>query len=245
MYNPEFQTGVIRPVECFQEGWQLIKSDYWTLFAISLVGMLLGGFSMYILLGAMLCGIYYCFLRKIDTGKVSFDDLWKGFSVILPSFIVTLSIVVPMFIVFGIIYVPIILALVTRPNLSPDEVMGLFVSAAIFDLVVAVIMVCLHTLLIFAFPLIIDRQMSALESIKLSARAVWQNLAGIAGLVGVSYILMLIPGIITCGIGAYFVIPIVFAGFMVAYRKIFPAAANQFRNQPPPPNAFGGAGNYR
>lgn len=244
MYNPEFQTGVIHPVECFKEGWELIKSDYWILFAISLVGMLIGGFSMYILLGAMLCGIYYCFLRKIDTGTVSFDDLWKGFSFMLPSLIVTLLIVVPMFIVFGIIYVPIILALVAGPNLSPDEAMGLFVSAAIFDVIVAVVMVCLHTLLMFSFPLIIDRKMSALESVKLSARAVWQNLGGTAGLVGLSYILMLIPGIITCGIGTYFVIPIMFAAFMVAYRKVFPSSNNQFNNQPPPPNAFRGAGSY-
>ena len=244
MLNQEFQTGVIRPVECFKEGWELIKSDYWILFAISLVGMLIGGFSMYILLGAMLCGIYYCFLRKIDTGTVSFDDLWKGFSVILPSFIVILLVVVPMFILFGIIYVPVILALVSKPNISPEEVTGLFVSAAIFEIIAAVIMVCFHTLLIFSFPLIIDRQMSALESIKLSARAVWQNLGGIAGLVGLSYILMLIPGIITCGIGAYFVIPIMFAAFMVAYRKVFPATGNQFHNQPPPPNAFRGAGSY-
>ncbi len=244
MLNQEFQTGVIRPVECFKEGWDLIKSDYWILFAISLVGMLIGGFSMYILLGAMLCGIYYCFLQKIDTGTVSFDDLWKGFSVILPGFIVTLLIVVPMFIVFGIIYIPVILALVMGSNLSPDEAMGLFVSAAIFDVIVAVIMVCLHTLLIFSFPLIIDRKMSALESVKLSARAVWQNLAGIAGLIGLSYILILIPGILTCGIGSYFVIPIMFAGFMVAYRKIFPSLDNKIYNQPPPPNAFSGAGSY-
>ncbi len=79
MYNPEFQTGVIRPVECFKEGWELIKSDYWILFAISLVGAMIGGFSLYILLGAMICGIYYCFLQKIDTGNVSFDDLVERF----------------------------------------------------------------------------------------------------------------------------------------------------------------------
>ncbi len=244
MYKPEFQTGAIRPVECFKEGWELIKSDYWILFAISLVGALIGGFSMYILLGAMMCGIYYCYLRKIDTGIVSFDDLWKGFSVFLPSFIVTLLIVVPLIVVYVIIYIPVILALTMGSRLSSDEFMSLFVGAAIFDSVLAVVMVCFHTLLLFCFPLIIDRNTSAMQSIKLSARAVWKNLGGVAGLIGLSFLLMLIPGIITCGIGIYFVIPVVFAGFTVAYRKIFPATGSQFHHQPPPPNAFQGAGKY-
>ena len=245
MNNTEFQTGVIRPIECFKEGWELIKSDYWLLFAISLVGAMIGGFSLYILLGAMMCGIYYCFLQKIDTGTVSFDNLWKGFSVVLPSFIVTLLIVVPLVAVYLIIYIPIILAATMGSKISPDELIGLFVGAAAVDVVLAVIMVCFHTLLLFAFPLIIDRNASAMQAVKLSARAVWKNLGGIAGLVGVSIILMMIPGIVTCGIGIYFVIPIMFAGFMVAYRKIFPAVNNQFYNQPPPPNTFSGAGNYR
>ena len=244
MYNPEFQTGVIRPIECFKEGWELIKSDYWILFAISLVGAMIGGFSLYILLGAMVCGIYYCFLQKIDTGTVSFDDLWKGFSVFLPSFIVTLLIVIPMLFIYGIIYVPIVLAAVMGSKISSDEFMSMFVGIAIVDFLLAIIMVCFHTLLIFAFPLIIDRQVSALQAVKLSARAVWKNLGGVAGLVGVSIILMIIPAVFTCGLGIYFVAPIMFAGFMVAYRKVFPTTGNKFNNQPPPPNAFRGAGSY-
>ncbi|CAN5389797.1 hypothetical protein BH20ACI1_BH20ACI1_19910 [soil metagenome] len=243
MLKQEFQTGVIRPVECFKEGWELIKSDYWVLFAISLVGALIAGFSMYILLGAMLCGIYYCFLQKIDTGTVSFDGLWKGFSYFLPGLIVALLIIVPTLFIYGIIYVPIIMAAVMGSKLSPDEFMTLFFGAVAVEIVFAFIMVCLHTLLLFAFPLIVDRNLSALEAIKLSAKAVWNNLSGVAGLIGVS-ILLLIPGILTCGLGIYFLTPIMLAGFMVAYRKIFPSLDNKIYNQPPPPNAFSGAGSY-
>ncbi len=66
----QFRTGVISPVECFKEGWALIKDQYWLLFAITLLGFLIGGATMYILMGAMLCGIYYCFLQKIDGKNV-------------------------------------------------------------------------------------------------------------------------------------------------------------------------------
>ncbi len=243
MNQAEFNTHVIRPVECFKEGWELIKSDYWLLFAISIVGGLIGGFSMYILLGAMCCGIYYCFLQKIDTGFVSFDSLWKGFSYLLPGLIVTVFIVVPLLIVYGIIYVPIILAAVMGSKLSQDEFMGLFFGAIAIDAVFLVIMVCFHTLLMFSFPLIIDRQLSGFQAMKLSARAVLKNLSGVAGLIGISFLLM-IPGVLTCGLGIYFIMPVMFAGFMVAYRKVFPPLKDQYYAQPPPPNAFSGAGSY-
>ena len=62
----EFNTGVIRPIECVREGWELIKNEYWLMFAISLVGGLLAGVTVYVLLGAMICGIFGCYLKKID-----------------------------------------------------------------------------------------------------------------------------------------------------------------------------------
>ena len=53
MTNTEFKTGVINPVECVKEGFERIKNDYWLLFAILLVGGLIGGATMYVLAGAM------------------------------------------------------------------------------------------------------------------------------------------------------------------------------------------------
>ena len=85
MTNPEFQTGVIKPVECVKEGFELIKSDYWILFAATFVAALIGAFTLYILMGAMACGMFYLYLRKIDGDPITFDDLWKGFGWWLPN----------------------------------------------------------------------------------------------------------------------------------------------------------------
>ncbi len=242
MNEENFKTGVINPIECFKEGWELIKSDYWILFAITLVGMLIGGFSMYILLGAMLCGIYFSFLQKIDTGTVSFDNLWKGFSFILPAFLVMLLIIVPMIIIYVIIYVPFIIQLASGSSMSSSEFTSMLIGALAIDAVLAVIMVCFHTLLLFAFPLIIDKNMSAIQAVKTSAKAVWQNLSGVVGVIAVQFGLSIL-GMLTCGIGMYFLMPIMLAGFAVAYRKVFPSP--QTRNfNPPPPNAYQGAGSY-
>ena len=53
--TPEFSfnASAIKPVECLKEAWNLIKDDYWLLFAISLVGAMVAGVTVYVLLGAM------------------------------------------------------------------------------------------------------------------------------------------------------------------------------------------------
>ncbi len=238
MNNTEFRTGVIKPVECVKEGWELIKNDYWILFAVSLVGGLIGGFSFYILLGAMVCGIFYCYLQAIDGERVSFEGLWKGFSYFAPGLVVTLFIVVPMIVVYAIIYAPFVMAMVMGSKLSESEMMTLLFGAIAVDLVVIVIMVCFHTLLMFSFPLIVDRNLSGFQAMKTSARAVWKNMGGVVGLILVNFVLAFLGYLALC-IGLYFVIPVMIAGNVVAYRKVFPAP-NERNFNPPSPQFYQG-----
>jgi uncharacterized membrane protein len=121
MLETEFKTGVIRPVECFKEGWELIKDQYWLFFAIALVGALIGAFSMYILLGTMICGIYFCYLQKIDGKVANFNGLMGRFQKFLPSFILMLLIMIPLLLVYGIIYVPILIARRWAPESVPTS----------------------------------------------------------------------------------------------------------------------------
>lgn len=241
MQNTEFRKNAVRPLECYKEAWELIKNQYWLLLAITIVAMLIGGATMYVLLGAMLCGMYHCYFQAIDGGKVEFEGLFKGFGYFAPSLLVTILIVVPMLIVFAVIYIPLIMAAMMGPRLSQDELAALFIATFGVDLVLTIVMVCLHTLLIFAFPLIVDRKLSAWQSVKTSAKAVWGNLSGIGGLIGLSFVASLVGYLAFC-IGIYLVIPLIVASTAVAYRKIFPAKQNFDR--PPSPSAFPGAGNY-
>jgi hypothetical protein len=238
MNNTEFRTGVIRPVECVKEGWELIKSDYWILFAIWLVGGLIGSVSLFIASGAMTCGIFYCYLRKIDGHPVNFDDLWKGMQWFLPGLVVMILMIAPMVAVYIVIYVPIVLAGVMGGNLSQDELMGLLLGAVLIDIVLIIFMICVHTLLIFALPLIVDRNLGAVKAITTSARAVFKNLGGVVGLFLVNFVLVLIGYLALC-IGIYLVIPIIIAGNIVAYRKVFPRLGDG-SFAPPPPTAYSG-----
>ena len=217
---------MLRPIECFKEGFELIKDQYWILFAVTLVGAVIGGASLYVLLGAMMCGIFDCYIRKIDGETVQFETLFKGLDYFKPSLLLVAVIILPTIVVMALIYVPIIVAVAMGSKLSEDELITMFVGFGAVDLIVVVLMTCFHTLMMFSFPLLVDRKLSAWAAVKTSARAVWKNLGGVAGLIGVGILINLL-GALACGVGAYFTVPIVLAGNVVAYRKLFPRDAYQ------------------
>ena len=240
--NPEFNSGAIKAFDCAREAWELIKSDYWILFAISIVGALIGGVSFYVLIGAMVCGIFYCYLKKIDGQAVSFDDLWVGFKFFWPSLVVTIAIFVPIIIftiiMFITIYLPIITAAIMGKNADGGVVLGSFLVGVVIDVVFAVLMICIHSLLIFSYALIVDRGLGSWDAMRLSARAVLKNIGGVGGLIVVNFLMALAGELAFC-VGIYLVIPILTATNLVAYRKVFPSTRGPMFS-PPPPSAYPG-----
>jgi uncharacterized membrane protein len=237
MQNEQFNVGVIKPVECLKEAWELVKPQYWILFAVTIIGVMIGGATIYILLGVMMCGIYLCYLQAVDGQKVEIETLFKNFKYFLPSLFLVIVMIVPALFLMAIIYVPLLMAAIMGSKLSESELMTLLFGSFAVEVVVAIIMVCLHTLLMFAFPLIVDRNLSSFQAMKLSAKAVWKNLGGVTG-IWVLMFLVNVAGMLALCIGVYFTIPIVFATQLVAYRKVFPKLNNQTFNAPPMPNAY-------
>ncbi len=237
MTNTEFRTGVIKPVECVKEGFELIKKDYWILFAILLVGALIGGFTMYILGGAMFCGIFLAYIKAIDGKPVVFDDLWKGMNFFAPGLAVVLIMIVPVFAYYIFAYVTLFAAIFGGAQAGEAGVVGALVVVGLIDLAVLIALVCFHTLLTFALPLIVDRNLGAIDAVKTSAKAVWANLGGVAGLIVVDIGVGLLGYLALC-IGIYFVIPIIIAGNVVAYRRVFPSLEMRTNLNPPPPDAY-------
>lgn len=240
MTNTEFRTGVINPIECLKEGFERVKRDYWLLFAIGLVGGLIGGATMYVLAGAMICGIFIAYLNAIDGRPVVFEDVWKGMPYLGQGLIAILVMVVPAVVYYIFVYITLVVAIFAGGSTAGEAgMLGGLVLVGVIDLIVLIVMVSFHTLLSFTFPLIVDRNLSAIDAMKTSARAVWQNLSGVAGIVGVNFVLMLIGMLALC-IGVYFIIPIMAAANVVAYRKVFPALAQPTNFEPPPPGAYSG-----
>lgn len=238
MNTPEFRTGVIRPVEVYKEAWEIMKDQFWLIFAITLVGLLIGSVVPIVLVGPMLCGIYLCLLDKVDGQPVVFDRLFKGFNYFLPGLIVALVFMVPVMVFFVVVYIPMIAIAVAGDRMSPDDLWPFIIGMLAFELVFAVIMTLIHSLLIFAFPLIVDRGLNGWQAVKLSARAVWANRGGVAGLFGVG-ILVAFVGYLALCVGIYLAFPVLMMAMAVAYRKVFPSS-EQVRSEPPPPSAYQG-----
>lgn len=215
------KTDVIKPFECFKEAWYAIKDQYLLLFAITIVGVMVSGLTLYIMLGAIVCGIFYCFLQVIDGKEANMEALFKSYRYFKPGLIVSLFFVFPLFVIIGL-YVPLLWSSLSGKLLSPDEIQSLIVTTLITESIFATITVCLHTLLVFTFPLIADKGLSGFESIKISAKAVWRNLNGIAGLWAIGFLVSLVGLLVFC-VGVYLTMPLIIAANTVAYRKIFPA----------------------
>jgi hypothetical protein len=245
MQSNEFNTGVIKPVECMKEGWELIKNEYWLFFAITLVGLLIGGAIPVVLVGPMLCGIYFCFLQKFDGRKVEFGDLFKGFDYFLPALIATLVLVGFIFvasIVFIVIPSFVLFAVAGATGGKGGQMIAMvsFIIFFLLMLIFAVIAACIHALIVFTHLLIVDRQLSGWDAIRLSARAARHNLGGVVGFIALQ-ILLSIAGMLALIIGAYLVLPIIYAGTTVMYRKVFPQIVLP-SNIPPSPANYPGAG---
>lgn len=222
MQNIEFRTGVIQPVEVYKEAWQIIKSEYWLLLGITLVGLLIGSAVPLVIIGAMMCGIYLCLLNKIDGKPIRFEMLFKGFDYFLPSLLLMLIVAVPTFIVMFASYLIMVFAIIGGAQLGGGGLVVSGIVAALVIIVMVVGMVCLHVLVMFSLPLIVDKKLDAWPAIMLSAKAVRANMSGVIGLMLVGMGAMLVGYLALC-IGAYFVMPVVFMANALAYRKIFPA----------------------
>ena len=238
MENTEILTGTIRPIVCFKEAWAMIKDQYWLILGVTIVGMLVGGAVPIVLIGPMMAGIYLVILKKLDGEPIEFGTLFKGFDYFLPTLILTLVIMVPMIFVLIFMYAPMIVMVIAGDRMSQDELIAFLIGTAIVEFFVVIIMAMIHTLVIFSFPLIVDKNYSAIASIKQSAIAVWRNLGGIAGLFGVGFLVAIAGYLLFC-IGIYLVLPVIIAANAVAYRKIFPAGPRTFAT-PPPPTAYQG-----
>ena len=121
---------------------------------------------------------------------------------------------------------------------SEDMLLPVIIGIIIMELVVGILMMILHSLIVFSFPLIVDRGLNGFEAVKLSARAVWANRGGVAGLFGVGILVAMVGYLALC-VGVYLALPVLLMAMAVAYRKVFPATEPR-RFDPPPPDAYQG-----
>ena len=235
--NPvEFRSGVISPVECLKEGWQLIKDQYWLFLGITLVAMLVGGAVPVVLIGPMMVGLYMCLFAKMRGEPVEFGMLFKGFDYFVQGLVAAAIQTLPVILIMAVgqvIFVAFTMIIMPRER-GEGMPAVFFVGLAIFVLFAMIVSLVIHSLFLFAYPLIVDRKLSGLDAIKVSYRAALQNLGGIIGLMLLMGGLGIL-GVLACYVGVFFVMPISFAAYAVAYRRVFPETGSLGGPAPPPP----------
>ncbi len=242
-YPAEFRTGVIAPVECFKEGWALIKDQYWLFFGIVFVGMLVGGAVPIVLLGPMMVGVYLCLFRRMRGEPVEFGTLFKGFDYFAQGLIAALIQMIPIVVIlvpFYLIWFVVLMTSMPRGGgrMSPEESQTFFFTFFGFELLFIVVMVVVsivvHIFFLFAFPLIADKNLSGLDAVKLSIKAGKANFGGILLLMLLNTGLSIL-GVLACYVGVFFLFPVTMAANAVAYRRVFPESTPGYPSPPPPP----------
>jgi len=220
-------------MECIRAGWALIKEKYWLFFGICVLGMIIASAGPFgVLMGPMMCGIYYCLFREMRGQPVKFDMLFKGFEYFIQSLIAALIMMIPMVVILVPAYIAMFVAMISSlpkpqpgqpaqpPN--PADLTMFVIAMALFIILAMVVQLVIGVLCFFTFPLIIDRKMKGVDALKLSYRAAKANFGGLLGLVLLDMLFSFI-GVLACYVGAFFVIPIHFAANAVAYRQVFPS----------------------
>lgn len=229
-----FRRGVIRPMECLTEGHELAKSDYWNLFVICLVGLLIAALiPLGLGQGAMMCGMYMCILRTKRGRKASTDLLFKGFDYFIQSFLAVLLLSLPMLLIVGMmIFVMVIVSAVLLPaggNAGPILVTAAF---GVFGLITMVLSLAVHAVATFVFPLMVDYKLPAVEAVKTGYRAAMANLSGLILLVLLNSLILMV-GALACYVGMLFVFPIALCAQAVAYEKVFADVGDEYQPDSP------------
>lgn len=259
MTNIQYYKGVIDPTGCISNGWNLIKPNYGMYLGIALLAAVIYSCLFcisFFLVGPVMGGVYYVMLRDMRGEPVDFGMMFKGFEKFGATLAVGLVQSVP-----GIIYqIFDLFANVTstliqlgqqgtrggnfyQESATEVAIVGGFLAAyLIFIFVYAIFSLVWAISFVFAIPLVMEHNIGPVDALKLSARAAWSNVFGVAVLAILVW-LMLIAGVLALCIGWLFVLPLVTASFAFAYRQVFPATAPGpvTYSTPPPPTEYGGS----
>ncbi|MFT5523849.1 MAG: putative membrane protein [Pirellulaceae bacterium] len=221
--NANFTVGKIDAMQCLQEGWALIQDKYMLFLGISFVGALIGGAVPVVLIGAMMCGIFFTLFKRMRGEEVAFDDLFKGFDYFKDSLIATLIVGgLGLVVFFGLLICGVVLTIVGAVAGEQVGPVIIVVGSIVLFVMYILCIFALNIIMMFVFPLIVDRGLSPMQAVKTSWAAGRANAGGIIVYMLLSFVVGFV-GLLVCIIGVYFVLPVLYAGQAVVYRRVFPA----------------------
>jgi len=116
---------------------------------------------------------------------------------------------------------------------------AILVSFVLFWIVVFIVIMFVSIGFTFAYPLIVDRKLQALDAVKWSFRAAMGNFGRLLLLYLLNAVLS-IGGMLLCYVGMFLIFPITYGALAVAYEQVFGLSdgSEPGPHLPPPPPAF-------
>jgi uncharacterized membrane protein len=256
-----YNRNAVNAGNAISEGMSFPGFNYWLFFGIGLVVWLILIFLGFIpliniivppiLSGPLLVGLYVVILKKYDGEPADFGMMFSGFNKFVPAMIVSVLLSIPS-IIFQTLQLFLNVASFLGRGLGnqrfyqqePIPDFTSFVTGTLIIIFLAVFVVSLiFSLIMFitffsVYPLIAEYDIGAFEAIALSAKSGWSNFGGLLVL-AIFQFLIFFAGAMVCGIGVFFVLPIIYGSTVVAYRQMFPKVMGNMQNTPPPPSVYG------
>jgi hypothetical protein len=222
---------------CIAGGWNLLKENFGLLFgatlvyfvcllalamlgAIPIIGMVFSLVSM-VIGGPLLAGRFFIFIQVNRRQPTAVGDLFIGFQtnfgqLFLGQFITSL--------LAGLCLAPagIVAALTVLPAIvqQREPSIGALVACGVAALIGLIPMIFLSINWMFTLPLIVDRRLDFWTAMTTSWRQVMRHWWSLFGLVLVAGLLN-VAGMLLCGVGVLFSMPIVLGAIILAYEVLF------------------------
>ncbi|MEO6390917.1 MAG: hypothetical protein ABIP75_03640 [Pyrinomonadaceae bacterium] len=252
MTDIQFLRRSLDATDSVSQAWELLRRNYWLHFGIAFVNIvglaILGIIPLvsYFITGPVFVGLYRTYLLDLRGEPVNFGTMFSGFKKFVPAMLVGLIQAVPQIIIQAIQWTMNVGELVFGRGglggIRQPSIEGIWGRLPTVIIVVALAFVGFSILwsfvFFFAFQIMAEHDIGPIDAIVLSAQAVFSNLGRIILLV-LMQLGIGILGALVCGIGVFFVLPVIFASSAIAYRQVFPSAVEPFDNFPPHPSAYG------
>lgn len=219
----DVNTVQVRVFDLLSRGHGFIKDRYWFFTGVSVAGILLGSFVPFgILIGPMLIGIFIALIYHERRQPSEFSILFKGFDqfgesiVLWLLFMAASLLMVPVYLLlFGAVVL--VAVMLGEDGGGPNVMVGGFIT--MYPLII-LLSIAAFLPFSFAFPLMADRKLPAIDAVKTSWRGVRANFWGVAKFMISNWIISMILTLM-CYVPAFFFMPISLAAIYVLYRDIF------------------------
>ena len=240
--------GRLGVMDAYRLGWRFMKKDFWQHWLLAFVCLLLLMASGFVPFGQFIAGpplaagFVYVLMQRIDGRALGVGGLFEGFKQRFAQSIVSLLPILIVWLVLGIIYMVVYFVLIfpilmsAGPDHPPD--MERFLITLIPFIVVANIVGILvgvfYLFFIFAPLAVWDCPKSGWEAAKVSMRMVCDRFWSVLGFGVLGWLIWLLVslGMIACGVGMFFTVPIGMLWFGSALVFLYRSWTGQALVQP-------------